>query len=385
MASFIGSLLRLTFKRAPREGHTDEEHGSHFAPRPHHDQAAMSSTLGANSSLRGTGHLYPDDDRLTSFRLMMGITTSPHLGFTESSPMGTRPASNIGLYARVVYSEQKSKDSFKVFSLAINACYFLQIVVAAALTAMGAAGANNKAITAFGAINTVIAGFLTFLKGSGLPGRLKYYGNEWKKIREFIEQRERDFMRGPSCPLDVFEVVETIEKMYQNTKQDIEMNTPDSYTSVTNARQMATDRDGKIGGIDMSKLENIAGKLHGLDGKMRSLSESVEEKAHELTKGIHEHEKGIEAEVHSFGGAVAREVERHKTRVNQEVKEREAQVLRSVDDGHKAVREGTQDVKNQATEEGSRAAKELEDIHKGAVEDTRTAAASQIRSFADKL
>lgn len=60
----------------------------------------------------------------------------------------------------------------------INACYFLQIIVAAALTAMGAAGTSSQAITAFGAINTIIAGFLTFLKGSGLPGRLKYYGNE---------------------------------------------------------------------------------------------------------------------------------------------------------------------------------------------------------------
>jgi len=116
----------------------------------------------------------PEKDPLTFFRLMLGIQTWPYLGFTISGPQGTRPAANIGLYARVVHSEQKAKDSFKVFSIVINGCYFLQIVIAAALTALGAARASSGAVTAFGALNTVIAGFLTFLKGSGLPGRFKY-------------------------------------------------------------------------------------------------------------------------------------------------------------------------------------------------------------------
>lgn len=72
----------------------------------------------------------------------------------------------------------------------ISSCLGVQIIVAAALTALGAAHANSHAVTVFGAINTVIAGFLAYLKGSGQPMRYKYYAHEWSKIREYIEQRE---------------------------------------------------------------------------------------------------------------------------------------------------------------------------------------------------
>ena len=49
---------------------------------------------------------------------------------------------------------------------------------AAALTALGAAGASRSAVTVFGAMNTVMAGMLIFLKGSGLSNRLEYYQAE---------------------------------------------------------------------------------------------------------------------------------------------------------------------------------------------------------------
>ncbi|KUJ17602.1 uncharacterized protein LY89DRAFT_584513, partial [Mollisia scopiformis] len=134
---------------------------------------------------------------------------------------GGRPAPNLGIYARVVHNEGDAKAGFKYFSYLINGCLGLQIVVAAALTALGAAGGSRGAVTVFGAINTVIAGILTFLKGSGLPNRFKYYQTEWKRVREFIEQRERDFSR-PTCDLDVYGVVAIVESMYEEVKLDLE-------------------------------------------------------------------------------------------------------------------------------------------------------------------
>lgn len=53
----------------------------------------------------------------------------------------------------------------------ISVALIMQLIVAAALTALGAADGNHGAVTVFGGINTVIAGFLTYLKGSGLPNR----------------------------------------------------------------------------------------------------------------------------------------------------------------------------------------------------------------------
>jgi succinylglutamate desuccinylase len=48
------------------------------------------------------------------------------------------------------------------------------------------------------------------------------------RIREYIEQRERDFSR-PDCHLDVYEVVRVIEHMYDEVKADIAANTPDNF------------------------------------------------------------------------------------------------------------------------------------------------------------
>lgn len=80
--------------------------------------------------------------------------------------------------------------------------------------------------------------------------------------------------------LDVHQVVSTIEKMYTHIKEEIEVNTPDGYTSVTNSRRFEQDNVGKIGGFDMSKLEGIASKLTGLDGTIKSLKERVEVSTH---------------------------------------------------------------------------------------------------------
>lgn len=123
MASFLESSLRLMFKRKPRQGamKSDTE-----KPAGVDTSARLSSTLGANSAVHlhprsfengGDHHqsfVIPTEDSLSLFRLMLGITDAPRLGFAQNGPFGTRPASNIGIYARVVHSEQKSKDSFKV-------------------------------------------------------------------------------------------------------------------------------------------------------------------------------------------------------------------------------------------------------------------------------
>lgn len=170
------------------------------------------------------------DDQLNLFRHLTGITSHPSMTHMHFGG-GGRAAPNLGIYSRVVHNEQDAKRSYKRFSWLINCCLGLQIIVAAALTAMGAAGASHSAVTVFGAINTVIAGLLTFLKGSGLPNRMKYYQAEWKRIREFIEQRERDFSR-PGCDLDVYAVVDAVESMYDGVKADLEATVPDRFAGI---------------------------------------------------------------------------------------------------------------------------------------------------------
>ena len=160
----------------------------------------------------------PPNDKLLIFRALTGIDSVPAL--TQGGHL-LRSAPNVGIYTRVVRNESKAARGYRLFNALINTCLGIQIVVAASLTALGAASGPHSAVTAFGAINTIMAGILTYLRGSGLPDRLKGYQNKWKNIREYIEQREREFCLV-GCDLDVQEEIFIVESMYQSLKAEME-------------------------------------------------------------------------------------------------------------------------------------------------------------------
>ncbi|KAJ5085222.1 hypothetical protein N7532_009993 [Penicillium argentinense] len=162
--------------------------------------------------------LIPPNDKLLIFRALTGIDSVPAL--TNGGHL-LRSAPNVGIYTRVIRNETKAARGYRIFNALINTCLGIQIVVAAAVTALGAASGPHSAVTAFGAINTIMAGILTYLRGSGLPDRLKAYQNKWKNIREYIEQREREFCLV-GCDLDVQEEVFIVESMYQSLKSEME-------------------------------------------------------------------------------------------------------------------------------------------------------------------
>ncbi|KAL6852096.1 hypothetical protein J3F83DRAFT_569530 [Trichoderma novae-zelandiae] len=163
--------------------------------------------------------LVPANDKLLAFRSLTGIDTVPALA---SNGHARRAAPNVGLYFRVVQAEQKGAQSYKFFHIAINFCLGAQIIVASALTAIGAADGSRHAITGLGAINTIMAGILTYLKGSGLPDRFKTQENQWREIREHIEQRERELCLI-DCTLDAQEEVFIIEEMYNQAKAELDV------------------------------------------------------------------------------------------------------------------------------------------------------------------
>lgn len=167
---------------------------------------------------RNPEHLIPQNDKLLIFRALTGIDSVPAL---TSGGHLLRTAPNVGIYTRIVTSETKARRGYVLFHYCINLCLGIQIIVAAAVTALGAASGPHSAVTAFGAINTIMAGTLTYLRGAGLPDRLKTHQNKWKHIREYIEQREREFcMVG--CTLDVQEEIFIVESMYQSLKSEME-------------------------------------------------------------------------------------------------------------------------------------------------------------------
>jgi hypothetical protein len=89
---------------------------------------------------------------------MVGIHSTRSLGTTDGAAdlnhnnlhFEGRAAPNLGIYNRVCHREQEAKKGYRFASIGINGCLGLQIIVAAALTAMGAAGSSHVGVTAFG-------------------------------------------------------------------------------------------------------------------------------------------------------------------------------------------------------------------------------------------
>ncbi|KAJ5625470.1 hypothetical protein N7510_001779 [Penicillium lagena] len=216
MSSRSGSLLRRVVEAALDR----EEKG--YPPVSQHEPTTQNGNQPGPKSFAppttNSDALIPPYDKLLVFRSLTGIDSVPALTQGGHLP---RPADNVGIYTRVVTNETNAGRGYRMFSWMINTCLGIQIVVAAAVTALGAASGPHTAVTAFGAINTILAGILTYLRGSGLPDRLKQYQNRWKNIREYIEQREREFcLEG--CDLDVQEEIFIVESMYQSVKDEME-------------------------------------------------------------------------------------------------------------------------------------------------------------------
>jgi hypothetical protein len=172
------------------------------------------------------------DNKLLAFRSLVGIDNSPIL--ISGGVYSERKISNKGIYASVVDAEKAAKKNYSRFAYLINTCLAFQIVVAAALTALGAANGPHGAVTLFGAINTVIAGILTYLKASGLPNRKKDMEQRWRAIREHIEQLEREYLLQ-RCPRNVEDDVRAIVEMYEDVRQSLQSDNSESKGS-KNAR-----------------------------------------------------------------------------------------------------------------------------------------------------
>lgn len=207
---------------------------------PNFDGSESTGTLQRRTTLTRTDAniLIPPSDKLLVFRALTGIDSTPALNLSHNTP---RTAPNVGIYTRVVRAESEAAKRYRFHAMLINICLGIQIVVAAALTALGAASGPHDAITAFGAINTIVAGILTYLKGSGLPDRLKHYQNEWRNIREYIEQRERELcLKG--CELNVQEEIQIIEQMYEGVKRKIEAKKSGGDNNQTTGRERSLSR-----------------------------------------------------------------------------------------------------------------------------------------------
>lgn len=190
-------------------------------------------------------------ERLKLFRDLVGIHPLP---MKEAGQK--RPARNVGTYKRLVETLAKRRVEYYVTASFINTCLFGQIVVAAALTALGAAAGSHIIITILGSINTVIAGVMTYLKGQGLPDRLLEDANGLRRVREYLEQVERQLIAEDST-LDVETEARIIYDMYNEVRKNAENNVPSNWKSLDTSKAQADAAKAEKGKRTQTRYKSI--------------------------------------------------------------------------------------------------------------------------------
>lgn len=152
---------------------------------------AQASTEYSWTSPAGIALRDVDEESLLIFRRAVGINSDRAATFTdpESLEKGRRHA--VGIYRSVLQQKKQKKTTHHVLGVILYICHFLQIILAATLTALGPNAKNYEiVITVLGAINTITAGVLAVFKGSGMIERLAKDEVEFKKLQDWIEETE---------------------------------------------------------------------------------------------------------------------------------------------------------------------------------------------------
>ncbi|KAF2102794.1 hypothetical protein NA57DRAFT_32065 [Rhizodiscina lignyota] len=94
------------------------------------------------------------------------------------------------LYGRVLQKRKAQNRTYVFTSMLWNGLLLSQVILGAALTALGASESSHILITIFGAMNTFIAGLIAFIKSRGLPMRAKMFRDDLDRVIDEIENSE---------------------------------------------------------------------------------------------------------------------------------------------------------------------------------------------------
>ncbi|KAH9828277.1 mitochondrial FAD carrier protein FLX1-like [Teratosphaeria destructans] len=91
------------------------------------------------------------------------------------------------LYARATRHRRNQAGIYMFSATLTNSLLLSQIILGATLTALGASDSSRILIATFGALNTVIAGLIAFLKSRGQPMRARMFRDDLDRVVDEIE------------------------------------------------------------------------------------------------------------------------------------------------------------------------------------------------------
>jgi hypothetical protein len=135
-----------------------------------------------------------------------------------------------GLYRDVIRSRVVSQYQFFFCSFFFNIALVLQILLGAALTALGS---NSKGrdtyITILAAANTVVAGLLALMHNSGMPDRYKNDWTEFDRVEMYLKELIDSGIVKEGLSRD--QAIEHCYELYRMAKQTVARNKPAAYMS----------------------------------------------------------------------------------------------------------------------------------------------------------
>lgn len=153
------------------------------------------------------------------------------------------PVPHIGpktLYGRALKHRRQQGNTYAITATISNTLLLSQVILGAAVTALGASASSHVLITLFGAANTIIAGVVAYLKSRGQPMRARMYRDDLERVVDEIENSEIMWlgiskrMHGYSDintddEVTVRSEVARLTRLYDRAIRTNGMNNPDMY------------------------------------------------------------------------------------------------------------------------------------------------------------
>lgn len=226
----------------PSQSRTNTAVGAILDSKPNGGPSAAPPSANASAPKRQDTQSWPapaglpprdnDDESLIIFRRAIGINYDLAAADTVSMEEGRRKA--VGIYRAVIKAKKIKRLQFRAMWCIVMFCHFAQIIIGAALTALGPLATDHGVvITIMGAMNTVIAGVLALVSGQGVPDRIQKDEVGYRRIQDWIEETESLLSVGiiGRNRMEVGLLVEEAFKKYNAAKANEENNRPTSYVN----------------------------------------------------------------------------------------------------------------------------------------------------------
>lgn len=144
------------------------------------------------------------------------------------------------LYGRATKRYAQARRAHSFMTALSNTLLLSQVVLGATLTALGASESSHILITAFGVVNTVIAGLVAYLKSRGQPARQRIFRDELERVVDEIENSEIMWL-GISQGIHGYNEIDIDDKVtvrsevarlmrcYEKAVRNFAMSNPDNY------------------------------------------------------------------------------------------------------------------------------------------------------------